>query len=116
MKKRKPISLAFNLGGSQGPFHGFPFFFEFDKMKEAIDFFREDDVLESLFEIAHRAGSTPRNMVVWARFDNAGFYWEFKIALKNVREFKKYLDLSWEEQEALAESIRRDQKIDDILE
>jgi hypothetical protein len=116
MKARQAISLTFNLGGSHNPFHGFPFFFEFDEIKEAIDFFREDNVLESLFEIAHRAGSTPKNMVVWARFDNAGFYWEFKIALKNVREFKKYLDLTWEEQVALAESIRRDQMIEDIFE
>lgn len=116
MRKRAPITLAFNLGGSQGPYHGFPFFFEFEEMKEAIDFFRQEETLDSLFEIAHRAGSTPKNMTLWARFDNSEFYWEFKIAMKNIREFKKYIELSWEDQEALAEAIRRDSKIDDILE
>jgi len=84
MRERAPITLAFNLGGSQGPYHGFPFFFEFEEMKEAIDFFRQEETLDSLFEIAHRAGSTPRNMTLWARFDNSEFFWEFKIAMKNM--------------------------------
>ena len=57
----------------------------------------------------------PRKMKLCAYIENDEQYWEFEVNLKNVREFKKYMDMDWEEIVSIVEAYRREKKIDEIL-
>jgi len=54
-------------------------------------------------------------MKIWARIETDDKFWEFDIQLKNVREWKKYLEMDGEEIGALLEAHERDGKIESII-
>ena len=54
-------------------------------------------------------------MKLWVYIEDEDWYWEFEINLKNVREFKKYTEMEFEEINSIVEAFRREQKINEIL-
>jgi hypothetical protein len=54
-------------------------------------------------------------MCIWAYIEDGEWDWEFEIKLKNVREFKKYTEMEFEEINSIVEAFRREQKINEIL-
>ena len=114
--RKNMIRVALNLGGSNGPLNHFPMLFEFENIREWTDSIREESNMLSFLDWAVAYGVFPiRKMKLWAYIENDAQYWEFEVNLKNVREFKKYMDMDWEEIVSIVEAYRREKKIDEIL-
>ena len=109
------IKVALNLGGGR-PLNNFPMVFEFDSAREWTSSMREESSILSVLDWAIAGGIYPiSKMKIWAYVDDGDWFWEFEIALKNVREFEKYAQMEWEEINSVVEAYRRDKKIDEIL-
>ena len=114
--RKNMIRVALNLGGSNGPLNHFPMLFEFENIREWTDSIREESNMLSFLDWAVAYGVFPiSKMRIWAYIENDAQYWEFEVNLKNVREFKKYMDMDWEEIVSIVEAYRREKKIDEIL-
>ena len=114
--RKNMIRVALNLGGSNGPLNHFPMLFEFENIREWTDSIREESNMLSFLDWAVAYGVFPiRKMKLWAYIEHDEWSWEFEVNLKNVREFKKYMDMDWEEIVSIVEAYRREKKIDEIL-
>ena len=107
--------ISMNIAGSRGPLNDFPMVWELDNIREFIGFIREDECMLSFLDWANTHSVSLSNMRLYTRIDEGDLYWEFVIMLKNIREFKKYLEMDWQEIESVVEAWRRDKKIDEIL-
>jgi hypothetical protein len=105
-----------NLNGCSGPVNKFPIIFEFENIKEWTNLVRRD--MLNLLDWGVSSSIYPlSNMVIWVRIDEDDLFWEFEIKLKNIREFKKYLNMNYfEDIIPIVESFRREKKINDVLE
>jgi len=109
------ITVALNLGGN-GPLNLFPMIFNFENAREWTDSIREESNMIGFLDWAQACSLYPiSKMKIWAYIEDDGHYWEFEVKLKNVREFKKYIDMEYEEINSIVEAFRRDQKINEIL-
>jgi len=110
------IKVALNLG-SNGPLNLFPIVYEFENAKEWTDSIREESNMLGFLDWAQTCSVYPiSKMKLWAYIEEDDWYWRFEVNLKNVREFKKYAEMSWQEIDSIVEAYRRDNKIDEILE
>jgi hypothetical protein len=89
--------------------------FEFESPRSFTDFIRQEDSMLSLLAWSFANGFAAKRMKIWARIETEDKFWEFDIQLKNVREWKKYLDMDGEEIGALLEAHERDGKIESII-
>ena len=108
-------TISMNIAGSRGPLNDFPMVWEFENIREFIDFTREEESMLAFIDWAHMHSVSLPNMRLYTRIDEGDLYWEFVIMLKNVREFKKYLEMGWQEIDSIVEAYRRDKKINEIL-
>lgn len=109
------IKVALNLGGN-GPLNLFPMVYEFENTKEWTNSIREESNMIGFLDWAQTCNVYPiSKMKLWAYIEEDDWYWEFEINLKNVREFKKYTEMGFEEINSIVESFRREQKINEIL-
>lgn len=114
--RKNMIRIALNLGGSNGPLNHFPMLFEFENIREWTDSIREESNMLSFLDWAVAYSVFPiRKMKLWAYIEHDEQYWEFEVNLKNVREFKKYMDMDWGDIVSIVEAYRREKKIDEIL-
>ena len=114
--RKNMIRVALNLGGSNGPLNHFPMLFEFENIRGWTDSIREESNMLSFLDWAVAYGVFPiRKMKLWAYIEHDDRYWEFEVNLKNVREFKKYMDMDWGDIVSIVEAYRREKKIDEIL-
>jgi hypothetical protein len=110
------IVVSLNLGG-RGPVNKFPIIFDFENIREWTDLIRKEESMFAFLDWAESCSIHPlSSMNLWIRVDENDLYWEFEIKLKNIREFKKYLSMDYEEIIPIVESFRREQKINDVLE
>lgn len=107
--------ITLNIAGSNGLLNLFPIFLEFDNIRECTDFIRKEENMLTFVDWAHSHSVSVHNIRLYARIDEGDHYWEFMIMLKNIREFKKYLEMGWQEIDSLMLSFRRDKSIDEIL-
>ena len=108
-------TVTLNIAGSNGPLNFFPMVFEFENIREWTDFIRKEENMLALVDWAHSHSVSVNNIRIYTRIDEGDLYWEFLIMLKNIREFKKYLEMGWQEIDSVVEAWRRDKKIDEIL-
>jgi len=110
------IRVALNLGGSNNPLNKFPMLFEFENIREWTDNIREEESMFAFLDWAVAYNVYPINkMCIWAYIEDGEWDWEFEIKLKNVREFRKYTEMGFEEINSIVEAFRREQKINEIL-
>lgn len=109
------IKVAINLGGN-GPLNLFPMVFDFENAREWSDSIREESNMIGFLDWAQACNLYPiSKMKIWAHIEDGDWYWDFEIKLKNVREFKKYTEMEYEEICSIVEAFRREQKINEIL-
>ena len=108
------IFVSFNVGNTH-PLNRFPMAFEFESPRSFTDFIRQEDSMLSLLVWSFANGFSAKRMKIWARIETDDKFWEFDIQLKNVREWKKYLEMDGEEIGALLEAHERDGKIESII-
>ena len=109
------IRVALNLGAG-GPLNLFPMVYEFENAREWTDSIREESNMLGFLDWAQTCNVYPiSKMKLWAYIEDEDWFWEFEVNLKNVREFKKYTEMGFEEINSIVEAFRREQKINEIL-
>jgi len=113
------LKVSLNILASTSAINLVPMSFEFEDDRSFTNFIRESviDVLSWNFETYGGQLSNTR-LGVYIREDineEEGFWeWQFIINCKNIREFKPYLNMNFEEFDSVLKSHRRDQKINDL--
>lgn len=111
------IKVSLNIASATSPMNLVPMYFEFESPREFTNFIRENvmDILSWTFTSYGQVNNT--RLGVYIREDiNDGYWdWSFVIKCKNIREFKTYMNMDYNEFSSLLEAHERDKKIDSIL-
>jgi len=112
------IKVSLNISSATSPMNLIPMYFEFDSAKEFTDFIRESviDVLSWTFTSYGQVQNTRIGIYIREDIDEDGFFeWSFVIKCKNIREFKPYMKMDFNEFNSVLESHERDKKLNSIL-
>ncbi len=112
------IKVSLNIASATSPMNLVPMYFEFESPREFTNFIRESviDILSWPFTSYGQVNNT--RLGVYIREDDTdGEWWEwsFTIQCKNIREFKQYIKMDFNEFSSVLEAHERDKKLKDIL-
>lgn len=116
------IIVSYNIGyqtqSSGGILTGFPTIWEAQNHREWIKAIRENPI--DFLEWAHANSAPLKSLIfyfsVYEEVDSDHFFqWEFKVSVKNIREYREYLVLSKEEFEQTLFIHRRNSKLEQLL-
>jgi hypothetical protein len=112
------IKVSLNIASATSPMNLVPMCFEFESTREFTDFIRESaiDILSWTFRSYGQVSNTRLGVYIREDIDKEGYWdWSFVIKCKNIREFKPYMKMDFNEFSLALESHERDRKIKDIL-
>ena len=112
------IKVSLNILGSSSPMNLVPMYFEFESPREFTDFIRENviDILSWSFDSYGQTNNTKLGVYIREDIDSEEFWdWSFIIPCKNIREFKQYSKMDFNEFESVLSAHNRDKKLKDIL-
>jgi hypothetical protein len=116
------IIVSYNIGyqpsSGGGVLNGFPTIWYAQNHSEWIKAIRENPI--DFLEWAYANSVSLKSLVfyfsVYEEVDNDHFFqWEFKVSVKNIREYKEYLGLSTEEFEQTLFIHKRNSKLEQLL-
>ena len=117
------IKVSLNIGYKNQSLHGFPFYYEFENSREFTDFIRREAYHIFLWKHDNHISGSP-GLQIYAHIEEdlpevngVPYYmdWNFKITCRNIREFKPYFEMPYDEFESFKASKQREEKIDDLL-
>ena len=112
------IKVSLNISSATSPMNLVPMCFEFESVREFTDFIRESaiDILSWTFTSYGQVSNTRLGVYIREDIDKEGYWdWSFVIKCKNIKEFKPYMKMDFNEFSSILESHERDRKIKDIL-
>lgn len=85
-------NITYNIGyegfGTSGILSKFPTLLENTSFTEFVKIVRDTQSIDTLWEWATDFRVTTSTMCLFIRIDDGEFYWEYKIKLMNVREYR----------------------------
>lgn len=112
------IKVSLNIASATSPMNLVPMYFEFENTRDFTNFIRESaiDILSWTFTSYGQVNNTRLGVYIKEDIDKEEYWdWSFVIKCKNIREFKSYMKMDYNEFSSLLEAHERDKKIKDIL-
>jgi hypothetical protein len=112
------IKVSLNISSATSPMNLVPMYFEFETTRDFTNFIRESaiDILSWTFTSYGQVNNTRLGVYIKEDIDKEEYWdWSFVIKCKNIREFKPYMKMDFNEFSSLLEAHERDKKIKDIL-
>lgn len=105
-------------GSGGGILNRFPILYKVDSFKELSDLIRDNPFEWLLW--AHM-NYVPKSyqyfwLTIWEEYKGDQWQWEFKISVKNIRGYDKYISIPRDQMDEMRIQKERDDKINDILE
>lgn len=113
------IKVSLNIISHDTTLNLIPMFFECKNIREWTDFIRKStiDILDWPFNSFGQVNNTKLGVCIREDIDQEEFYeWNFIIECKNIREFKPYMKMNFEQFDAIVKEHKRAERIDEILE
>ena len=112
------IKVSLNIASATSPMNLVPMCFEFETPREFTDFIRESviDILSWTFTSYGQVNNTRLGVYIREDIDKEEYWdWSFVIKCKNIREFKPYMKMDFNEFSSILEAHERDRKINNVL-
>ncbi len=111
------IKVSLNITTNASTLNLIPIYFEFESPREFTKFIRENviEILSWNFETYGQSNNT--RIATYIREDDTNeewWEWKFIINCKNIREFKPYMAMDFNEFSSVLESHNRDKKLKEI--
>jgi len=113
------IKVSLNIASATSPVNLVPMYLEFESTRDLTNFIRESviDILSWTFTSYGQVNNTRLCIYIREDIDKETYWdWSFIIKCKNIREFKAYMKMDFNEFNSLLQSHERDNKIKNILE
>lgn len=122
--KYKLIHVSFNIGYEGtlgcGILNKFPVYYEMDSFKEFSDFIRKHPFEWLLWAHEHHVSKSYMcfHLTIWEQDKNNPeeyWSWEFTIHVKNIREYKPFLNMTRDEVDEMKIQKERENKLNELL-
>jgi hypothetical protein len=111
------IKASINILSSISAMNSIPMYFEVDSIRDLTNFIRNStiDILIWPFKSYGNVDNTKIGIYIREDIDDYYYDWSFIIKCSNIREFKPYIKMDYEEFDAVYKTHKRDDIISEIL-
>lgn len=111
------IKVSLNILSSTSTINQIPMYFEVDCIRDITNIIREGaiNILSWPFKSYGQVNNTKIGIYIREDIEDYYYEWSFIIKCSNIREFKPYIKMDYEEFNEVYKANQRDNIIDNIL-
>jgi hypothetical protein len=111
------IKASINILSSTSTMNSIPMYFEVDSIRDLTNFIRNNsiDILSWPFKSYGQVNNTKIGIYIREDIEDYYYEWSFIIKCSNIREFKPYIKMGYDEFDAVYKEHKRNNIISEIL-